>query len=75
MQTRANTNAVNHWFLTLFIVLFSLYFIGCVLGLGTSKTAKKLNKLLAVFFMPQKFYAAKSKNCTKKWRNNTSDAS
>jgi len=30
-----------------------------------------LNKLLAVFF----FYAAKSKNCTKKWRNNTSDAS
>ena len=52
MQTRANTKAVNHWFLMLFIVL----------GLGTSKTAKKLNKLLAVFF----FYAAKSKNCTKK---------
>lgn len=52
-------------------MLIFLYFIGCVLGLGTSKTAKKLNKLLAVFF----FYAAKSKNCTKKWRNNTSDAS
>ena len=48
---------------------------GSIPGLGTSKTAKKLNKLLAVFFMPQKFYAAKSKNCTKKWRNNTSDAS
>lgn len=62
MQTIANTKAVNHWFLTLFIVLIFLYFIGCVLGLGTSKTAKKLNKLLAVFF----FYAAKSKNCTKK---------
>lgn len=53
MQTRANTKAVNHWFLMLFIVLIFLYFIGCVLGLGTSKTAKKLNKLLAVFF----FYA------------------
>mgnify|MGYP004561291739 CR=1 FL=1 len=62
MQTRANTKAVNHWFLMLFIVLIFLYFIGYVLGLGTSKTAKKLNKLLAVFF----FYAAKSKNCTKK---------
>lgn len=47
-------------------MLIFLYFIGYVLGLGTSKTAKKLNKLLAVFFMPQKFYAAKSKNCTKK---------
>ena len=35
---------------------------GSIPGLGTSKTAKKLNKLLAVFF----FYAAKSKNCTKK---------
>lgn len=66
MQIRANTKAVNHWFLMLFIVLIFLYFIGYVLGLGTSKTAKKLNKLLAVFFMPQKFYAAKSKNCTKK---------
>lgn len=62
MQTRANIKAVNHWFLMLFIVLIFLYFIGYVLGLGTSKTAKKLNKLLAVFF----FYAAKSKNCTKK---------
>lgn len=62
MQIRANTKAVNHWFLMLFIVLIFLYFIGYVLGLGTSKTAKKLNKLLAVFF----FYAAKSKNCTKK---------
>lgn len=55
MQIRANTKAVNHWFLMLFIVLIFLYFIGYVLGLGTSKTAKKLNKLLAVFF----FYAAK----------------
>ena len=27
---------------------------GSIPGLGTSKTAKKLNKLLAVFFMPQK---------------------
>ena len=37
MQTIANTKAVNHWFLTLFIVLIFLYFIGCVLGLGTKK--------------------------------------
>lgn len=35
MQTIANTKAVNHWFLTLFIVLIFLYFIGYVLGLGT----------------------------------------
>lgn len=40
MQTRANTKAVNHWFLTLFIVLIFLYFIGCVLGLGTKKGEK-----------------------------------
>lgn len=40
MQTRANTNAVNLWFLTLFIVLIFLYFIGCVLGLGTKKGEK-----------------------------------
>lgn len=40
MQTRANTKAVNHWFLMLFIVLIFLYFIGCVLGLGTSKSDK-----------------------------------
>lgn len=37
MQTRANTKAVNHWFLMLFIVLIFLYFIGYVLGLGTKK--------------------------------------
>lgn len=37
MQTRANTKAVNHWFLMLFIVLIFLYFIGYVLGLGTPK--------------------------------------
>ena len=37
MQTRANTKAVNHWFLMLFIVLIFLYFIGCVLGLGTKR--------------------------------------
>lgn len=40
MQTRANTKAVNHWFLMLFIVLIFLYFIGCVLGLGTKKGEK-----------------------------------
>ena len=36
MQTRANTKAVNHWFLMLFIVLIFLYFIGCVLVVGTA---------------------------------------
>lgn len=40
MQTRANIKAVNHWFLMLFIVLIFLYFIGCVLGLGTKKGEK-----------------------------------
>lgn len=40
MQTRANTKAVNHWFLILFIVLIFLYFIGYVLGLGTKKGEK-----------------------------------
>lgn len=40
MQTRVNTKAVNHWFLMLFIVLIFLYFIGCVLGLGTKKGEK-----------------------------------
>ena len=42
MQTRANTKAVNHWFLTLFIVLIFLYFIGCVLGLGTKMERSSL---------------------------------
>ena len=51
MQTRANTKAVNHWFLMLFIVLIFLYFIGYVLGLGTSRTTKSLFKLLVVFFL------------------------
>lgn len=37
MQIRANTKAVNHWFLMLFIVLIFLYFVGYVLGLGTKK--------------------------------------
>ena len=46
MQTRANTKAVNHWFLMLFIVLIFLYFIGCVLGLGT----KMERSLLLSFF-------------------------
>lgn len=41
MQTRANTKAVNHWFLMLFIVLIFLYFIGCVLGLGTKSCKSK----------------------------------
>lgn len=50
MQTRANTKAVNHWFLMLFIVLIFLYFIGCVLGLGT-KSCK--SKDLWLFFIPQ----------------------
>lgn len=40
MQIRANTKAVNHWFLMLFIVLIFLYFIGYVLGLGTKKGEK-----------------------------------
>lgn len=42
MQTRANTKAVNHWFLMLFIVLIFLYFIGYVLGLGTKKERSSL---------------------------------
>lgn len=42
MQTRANTKAVNHWFLMLFIVLIFLYFIGCVLGLGTKMERSSL---------------------------------
>lgn len=46
MQTRANTKAVNHWFLMLFIVLIFLYFIGYVLGLGT----KMERSLLLSFF-------------------------
>lgn len=46
MQTRANTKAVNHWFLMLFIVLIFLYFIGHVLGLGT----KMERSLLLSFF-------------------------
>lgn len=40
MQTRANTKAVNHWFLILFIVLIFHYLIGYVLGLGTKKGEK-----------------------------------
>lgn len=75
MQIRANTKAVNHWFLMLFIVLIFLYFIGYVLGLGTSKTAKKLNKLLAVFLCRKNFMPQKARIVQKKWRNNTSDAS
>ena len=43
---------------------------GSIPGLGTSKTAKKLNKLLAVFFL-----CRKKQELYKKWRNNTSDAS
>lgn len=42
MQTRANTKAVNHWFLMLFIVLIFLYFIGYVLGLGTKMERSEL---------------------------------
>ena len=42
MQTRANTKAVNHWFLMLFIVLIFLYFIGYVLGLGTKMERSSL---------------------------------
>lgn len=42
MQTRANTKAVNHWFLMLFIVLIFLYFIGCVLALGTELERSEL---------------------------------
>lgn len=48
MQTRANTKAVNHWFLMLFIVLIFLYFIGCVLGLGT-KMERSFTSLLFSF--------------------------
>ena len=40
MQIRANTKAVNHWFLMLFIVLIFLYFIGYVLALGTRQKDK-----------------------------------
>ena len=48
MQTRANTKAVNHWFLMLFIVLIFLYFIGYVLGLGTEL---ERSSLLSFFFI------------------------
>ena len=48
MQTRANTKAVNHWFLILFIVLIFLYFIGYVLGLGT-KMERSFTSLLFSF--------------------------
>lgn len=48
MQTRANVKAVNHWFLMLFVVLIFLYFIGCVLGLGT-KIKKERSSLLSFF--------------------------
>lgn len=48
MQTRANTKAVNHWFLMLFIVLIFLYFIGYVLGLGT-KMERSFTSLLFSF--------------------------
>lgn len=45
MQTRANTKAVNHWFLMLFIVLIFLYFIGYVLGLGTKDNGLRNNQV------------------------------
>lgn len=53
MQTRANTKAVNHWFLMLFIVLIFLYFIGCVLGLGTKSCKSK--DLWLFFLFPTDF--------------------
>lgn len=52
MQTRANTKAVNHWFLMLFIVLIFLYFIGCVLGLGT-KSCKSQDLWLFFCVIPE----------------------
>lgn len=48
MQKRANTKAVNHWFLMLFIVLIFIYFIGYVLGLGT-KMERSFTSLLFSF--------------------------
>ena len=60
MQTRANTKAVNHWFLMLFIVLIFLYFIGCVLGLGTRKRLK-FNGLQAFFFLQGTLFQPQSK--------------
>ena len=53
MQTRANTKAVNHWFLMLFIVLIFLYFIGYVLGLGTKSCKSK--DLWLFFLFPTDF--------------------
>lgn len=51
MQTRANTKAVNHWFLMLFIVLIFLYFIGYVLALGTRKQPSVITITLGCFFV------------------------
>lgn len=48
MQIRANTKAVNHWFIMLFIVLIFLYFIGYVLALGTEL---ERSLLLSFFYM------------------------
>ena len=48
MQTRANVNAVNHWFLTLFIVLIFLYFIGYVLALGTERREASFSPFFVV---------------------------
>lgn len=50
MQIRANTKAVNHWFLMLFIVLIFLYFIGYVLALGTRKQPSVITITLGCFF-------------------------
>lgn len=51
MQIRANTKAVNHWFLMLFIVLIFLYFIGYVLALGTLKSKADTLHGVSAFFV------------------------
>ena len=51
MQIRANTKAVDHWFLMLFIVLIFLYFIGYVLALGTVTTKSWFQRLVVFLFM------------------------
>ena len=61
MQTRANTKAVNHWFLMLFIVLIFLYFIGYVLGLGTKKGEKFASLLFYCYNSCQTYFGSPKK--------------
>lgn len=61
MLTRANTKAVNHWFLMLFIVLSFLYFIGCVLGLGTELERSPLLSFFCCYNSCQTYFGSPKK--------------